>query len=52
VLLCNVFSLSFQTATNTSLPFLQNATYPLNQSQRTIPRNVNSNGSALTNPAS
>uniref|UniRef100_A0A8C1NB07 NACHT domain-containing protein n=1 Tax=Cyprinus carpio TaxID=7962 RepID=A0A8C1NB07_CYPCA len=39
----HVFSLSFQTVTNTSLPSLQNAIHPLNQSQRIIPRIVNSN---------
>ncbi len=50
VLFCHVFSLSFQTAANSSLPSLQNAIHPLNQSQRTIPRIVNSNGGALNTP--
>jgi len=47
MLFCHVFSLSFQNATNASLLSLQNVIYLLNQSQRTIPRTVNSNGGAL-----
>ncbi len=46
VVFCHVFSLFFQTV----LRSLQNAINPLNQSQRSIPRTVNSNGGAL-NPA-
>ncbi len=44
VLFCHVFSIFFQTATNASLTSLQNAINPLNQSQRTIPRTVDSTG--------
>ncbi len=53
LLFCHVFSLFFQTATNVSLLSLQNAINPLNQSQRTIPRTVNSpgNGGALNTPS-
>ncbi len=47
VVFCHVFSLFFQTATNACLRSLQNAINPLNQSQRSIPRTVNSNGGAL-----
>ncbi len=50
MLFCHVFSLFFKTATNASLPSLQNAIYPLSQSQRTIPRTVNGNGGALNKP--
>ncbi len=50
VLFCHVFSLSFQTATNASLPSLQNAIHLLNQLQRTIPCIVTSNGGALNTP--
>ncbi len=44
-----MFSPFFQTTTNASLLSLQNAINPLNQSQRTIPRTVDStgNGGAL-----
>jgi len=49
VLFCHVFSLTFQNATNSSLLSLQNAIYPLNQSQRTIPRTVNNRRSEYTN---
>ncbi len=52
VLFCHVFSLSFQTVTNASLPSLQNAIHPLNQSQRTIPCIVDSNVyNALNTPS-
>ncbi len=46
VLFCHVFS---KPRTNASLPSLHNAINPLNQSQRTIPRTVDStgNGGAL-----
>ncbi len=47
VVFCHVFSLFFQTVTNARLRSLQNAINPLNQSQRSIPRTVNSNGGAL-----
>ncbi len=40
VLFCHVFSLFSQTATNASLLSLQNAIYPLKQSQRPIPQIV------------
>ncbi len=40
----------FQTTTNASLLTLQNAINPLNQSHRTIPHTVDSNGSALNTP--
>ncbi len=49
VLFCHVFSLFSQTATNASLPSLQNAIYPLKQSQRTIPHTVNSTGNGALN---
>ncbi len=44
VLFCHVFSHFFQTATNASLLSLQNAINPLSQSQRSIPRTVDSTG--------
>ena len=50
MLFCLVFSLSFQTTTNASLLSLQNAINPLNHSQRTITRIVNSNGGTLNTP--
>ncbi len=52
MLFCCVFSLFFQTATNSSLHSLQNAINTLNQSQRTILHTVDStgNGGALNTP--
>ncbi len=53
VLFCHVLYIFFQTATNASLPSLQNAINLLSQSQHTNPRNVNStgNGGALNIPS-
>ncbi len=52
MLFSHVFSPFFQIVINAGLPSLQNAMNPLSQSQRTIPRTVNStgNGGALNTP--